>query len=356
MRTIGKIKCLIWDLDGTIWHGTLLEAGNVELKEGIFDIIRTLDERGVIQSIASKNDHHVAWPILESFDLAQYFLYPQIGWSSKADYVQAIATNLGIGLDAIAFIDDRIEEREEVKYFLPNVTVIDAAEFRTLLTLDCLQPRVITTDARERRKMYQAEIARTEAEGKFTGTREKFLRTLGMQMAVVPATKADLSRVEELTLRANQLNTTGRTYSHEELEILCDSSKHLLLVAKLDDRYGTYGTVGLTLVEKDSTAWTIRLFIMSCRVMTRGVGNVLLGYLLRLAAKSEVRLQADFVHTDRNRQMYMTYKFAGFRELNASSGFALLEHDLTRVAPYPNYVSLTDEQSQLQPSLRAVNT
>ena len=341
MTNSAKIKCVVWDLDGTIWNGSLLENSDVELRAGIVDIIQTLDSRGVLQSVASKNDHGVAWPVLESLDLAQYFLHPQIGWSSKADAVQAIGERLNIGLDTIAFIDDRIEERDEVKYFLPQVTVIDAVETEGLLDMPCLQARVVTQDARERRKMYQADIARSDAEGKFTGTRDKFLQTLGMQMTISPARKEDLSRVEELTLRTNQLNTTGRTYSYEELEAFATSPTHLLLVAKLEDCYGSYGTIGLTLIEKTSTTWTIQLLIMSCRVITRGVGTVLLGYLLRLAGQSQVRLRADFVHTGRNRQMYMTYKFSGFHELTDDSGSMLLEHDLVRVNPYPNYIAVT---------------
>lgn len=341
MKNCGRIKCVVWDLDGTIWNGSLLENRDVELKAGIVEIIETLDARGILQSVASKNDYDVAWPILESLGLSQFFLHPQIVWSSKADSIQAICERLGIGMDTLAFIDDRIEERDEVKYFLPQVTVINAADFANLLDLPSLQPRVITSEARERRKMYQAEISRSAAEGKFTGTRDKFLQTLGMKMVITRAYKDDLSRVEELTLRTNQLNTTGRTYSYEELEAFASSPDHLLLVAKLDDCYGSYGTIGLTLVEKSSAAWTIQLLIMSCRVITRGVGTVLLGYLLRLASESHVRLRADFVHTGRNRQMYMTYKFSGFRELSHVSESILLEHDLQRISPYPNYIVVT---------------
>ncbi len=337
------IKCVIWDLDGTIWDGSILENGALELKPGIVDIIAALDARGILQSIASKNDHDVAWPVLENFGLAQYFLHPQISWLSKADSVQAISERLGIGIDTLAFIDDRIEERDEVQYFLPDVTVIDSNSLDGLLNMECMQPRVVSSDARDRRKMYQADIARSEAEGKFTGTRDTFLRTLDMRMVVHSAGKHDLSRVEELTLRTNQLNTTGRAYSYDELEQLASAPDHLLLVAKLDDSYGSYGTIGLTLVKKESGRWTIQLLIMSCRVITRGVGTVLLGYLLRLASAAQVRLCADFVHTGRNRQMYMTYKFSGFKEVAGASEVLLLEHDLEKINPYPNYVTVISE-------------
>ncbi|MDQ1920916.1 HAD-IIIC family phosphatase [Massilia pseudoviolaceinigra] len=344
MKNTPRIKCVIWDLDGTIWNGTLLEDSAVELKSGIADLIRTLDSYGILQSVASKNDHDVAWPVLESMQLAQYFLHPQINWAGKADSVRAIGERLGIGLDTLALIDDRIEERDEVQYFLPQVTAIDGADSGDLLNLLCLQPGVVTDDGRERRKMYQADIARTDAEEKFEGKRDAFLQTLGMRMTISRAGRDDLRRAEELTLRTNQLNTTGRTYSFDELEALANSPDHLLLVAKLEDCYGSYGTIGLTLVEKNATAWTIQLLIMSCRVITRGVGSVLIGYLLRLATDAGVHLRADFCHTGRNRQMYMTYKFSGFRELATTADSVVLEHDLRRINPYPGYISVTSEQ------------
>ncbi|WP_402721337.1 HAD-IIIC family phosphatase [Janthinobacterium rivuli] len=343
MKNTPSIKCVIWDLDGTIWNGTLLEDRDVELKPSVIDTIRALDGRGILQSVASKNDHDVAWPVLESMELGQYFLHPQINWSGKADSVRAIGERLGIGLDTLAFIDDRVEERDEVHFFLPQVTVIDAADIGSILDLPRLQSGAVTSDARARRQMYQADIARTDAEEKFAGTRDAFLQTLGMQMVISRASTDDLRRVEELTLRTNQLNTTGRTYSLEALEALANSPDHLLLIAKLEDRHGSYGTIGLTLVEKNATAWTIQLLIMSCRVITRGVGTVLLGYLLRLATASGVRLRADFVHTERNRQMYMTYKFSGFHEQANAAESIVLEHDLRRINPYPSYISVTSE-------------
>lgn len=338
-----KTKCVIWDLDGTVWDGALLEDAHVKLKPGIAEMIKALDGMGILQSVASKNDHDVAWPVLETMGLAEYFLHPQINWNSKAESVKSIGERLGIGLDTLVFIDDRIEERDEVRYFLPQVRAVDAANSEKLLSLLELEPGKVSSDARERRRMYQADIARASAEEKFDGKRDVFLQTLGMRMVISRAGKNDLLRVEELTLRTNQLNTTGRAYSLEELQVLADSPDHLLLIAKLEDCYGSYGTIGLTLVEKSAQAWSIQLLIMSCRVITRGVGTVLIGHLLRLATESRVRLLAEFLHTGRNRQMYMTYKFSGFNELAGTSEPVVLEHDLRRIHPYPSYISVTSE-------------
>ncbi|WP_103073562.1 HAD-IIIC family phosphatase [Solilutibacter silvestris] len=337
------IKCLVWDLDDTLWQGKLLNGEARELKKGVAEVVRQLDERGILQSVASKNDYAAAWPVVEAFGLAEFFLHPQISWAGKADAVRTIAERLGIGLDTVAFIDDQAAERDEVAFYLPQVNVIDATEIPGLLDRAEFRLDVVTDEARMRRLMYRTDIARVEAEKSFTGSRGAFLSTLGMRMSILPAADGDLQRAEELTLRTNQLNTTGLTYSYEELEDLARSPDHLLLVAKLEDRYGSSGIIGLALVETSATIWTIRLLIMSCRVMTRGVGTVLLGHLLRKSANAGVRLRASFVHTDRNRQMYVTYKFAGFREVSQDAAGLLLEHDLKRIHPFPDYVKLVSE-------------
>jgi FkbH-like protein len=141
-------------------------------------------------------------------------------------------------------------------------------------------------------------------------------------------------------VRTNQLNTTGRPYSYEELDALRVSPGHSLLIAGLEDRFGTYGKIGLSLVDRDDGVWTIRLLLMSCRVMSRGVGTTLLNEIQRGARDAGVRLQAEFVENDRNRMMYMTYRFAGFREVHRDGSRSILEAALDSVSEPPPYVDL----------------
>ena len=100
------VKCLVWDLDNTIWQGTLLEGDCCRLKPGIRSIIEQLDQRGILHSIASKNDRDMALKIIHSKGIANYFLFPQITWTSKVKSLQTIVKNLNIGLNALGFIDD----------------------------------------------------------------------------------------------------------------------------------------------------------------------------------------------------------------------------------------------------------
>lgn len=341
------IKCVVWDLDDTLWQGTLLEGDDPVLTPGVKEIILELDNRGILQSIASKNDHAAAWERLTAFGLNELFLHPQIGWANKSDSMRTIAERLGIGLNTLALVDDQAFERDEVRFHLPEITTIDAADIGSLLHLPALQPRFVTSESKLRRQMYRADFLRKQDEEEFAGSREAFLATLGTVMTVRVAGEQDLRRAEELTIRTNQLNTTGRTYSYETLRALLHSRDHLLLVAELEDRYGTSGTIGLVLIERGADTWMVKLLLMSCRVVSRGVGGIMLSYILQSAKRSGVRLRAEFVANDRNRMMYVTYKFNGFFEVGEQDGAILLEHALEEIRPFPPHVTvrLPDEQA-----------
>jgi FkbH-like protein len=341
-----KIKCLVWDLDNTLWHGTLLEGDDLILRNGAVETIRELDRRGILQSIASRNEHEHAMGRLQALGLAEYFLYPQIGWGAKSASIRAIASALNIGLDSFAFIDDQPYERAEVANALPQVRCIDAAELDGLTAMPAMRPRFITEDSARRREMYRGDQQRQALEAAHSGPRETFLRSLGMELTIAPAREPDLRRAEELTLRTHQLNTTGYAYSYDELLGLSRSPRHLLLVASLTDRFGSYGKIGLTLVEQGAEAWTIKLLLMSCRVMSHGVGGVMISHLREAAQGAGAALRAEFIHTDRNRMMFMTYRFAGFRECvepSAADGAVLLEADLSEPYPFPDYLRVRIE-------------
>ena len=333
-------KCVVWDLDNTIWRGTLLEDQDVSLRENVSEIIRTLDERGILQSLASKNNHTQAIAKLQEFGLDEYFLYPQIGWNSKSSGIRAIAESLNIGLDTFVFVDDDPFEREEVRFSLDEVRCIDAADLDQLLDMPEMTPRFITADSKLRRLLYVNDEKRKNAEREFVGLPEDFLASLGMTLTISPAQEEDLQRAEELTVRTHQLNTTGYTYSYDELNRFRRSNRHKLFIADLQDKYGSYGKIGLALLECGERRWTIQLLLMSCRVVSRGVGTLMITHLLNLAKQAGVDLYAEFVATDRNRMMYVTYKLSGFREFERQNNLTTLKHDLAQIPPFPGYVQV----------------
>ena len=333
------IKCLVWDLDNTLWDGVLLENDNVVLRDGIRDVITTLDQRGILHSIASRNDRDAAMAKLKSLGLDEYFLHPQIGWGAKSDSVAAVAKGLNIGIDALAFMDDQPFERDEVASAHPKVMCIDALDAFKILDMAEFNPEFITEDSPRRRAMYIADMARAEEEERFDGVADDFLASLGMVLTISPAKEADMARCSELTLRTNQLNTTGYTFDFDELKFFSESPDHLLWVAELTDKYGSYGKIGLVLIDKGETVWRIRLLLMSCRVMSRGVGGVIINHIRNMARQQGVRLIAEFVSNDRNRMMYVTYKFNHFEEIERNDNKILFENNLEQVQAMPEYLT-----------------
>lgn len=341
------IKCLVWDLDNTLWQGVLLEDTEVRLHPEALRVLQTLDQRGILHSIASRNDPDRARAQLRAFGLADYFLYPQIHWNSKVQSLKAIAKDLNIAIDALALLDDDCIERHEVAFSLPGVLCLDAADLPRLPELPRFQPRVVTDDAKNRRLMYLQQQQRQRAETEFSGPREDFLATLNMVAAIAPAEPADLIRAQELTVRTHQLNSTGRTYGLEELQSFLASPRHLLLMARLTDRFGDYGQVGLTVIEREPASaacsrpiWTIRLLLVSCRVVATGLGTVFLHQIMRWAKQAEARLRADFLPTPVNRMMRVTYSFAGFKPVARDRDMLVFECDLATIPPCPPYMRL----------------
>jgi FkbH-like protein len=126
------------------------------------------------------------------------------------------------------------------------------------------------------------------------------------------------------------------------LDQLRRSDDHLVLVADLVDKFGSYGTIGLALAERGDP-WHLRLLLMSCRTMSRGVGTILLNHVMTRAKEAGSRLRADFVETGRNRMMQVTYAFAGFEEASRDGNRVVLESDLSRIQPAAPYVTVVVE-------------
>ncbi|MBU2099074.1 MAG: HAD-IIIC family phosphatase [Gammaproteobacteria bacterium] len=331
-----RIKCVVWDLDNTLWEGVLLESATLPaLRPHVRDVIETFDQRGILQSLASKNEPELAMTALAAHGLDQYFLYPQISWNSKSQAITAIAQKLNIGIDTFAFIDDQPFERDEVVSVHPTIRTYTEADLARLPDVEDFTPLHVTADSKKRREMYQKDALRAKAQEDFKGPEDAFLRTLGLKLRLKPAREEDLYRAEELTLRTNQLNTTGVTYSAQQLRDLIESDRHQVIVAELEDKYGSYGAIGLLLISEQPGRWCIDLFLMSCRVMSRGVGGVILTALRTTCRHRQLELAAQFKETDRNRMMFITYRFAGFKP----DGDRLI-NDLSKVPALPDYMQL----------------
>ncbi len=353
---VTTVKCLVWDLDNTLWRGTLLEDAEVGVAEDVRALVRELDARGILQSVASRNDHDHAWQRLEELGLAEYFVLPKIGWGRKSDSVREIADELKFALGTVAFVDDQPAERAEVAHHLPEVRCYDAADVLELLGRPEFSPATVTVDARRRRQMYQASFRRDAARDRFDGPDEDFLRSLELELGIRRAGEEELSRVEELTLRTSQMNATGVHYPDAVLRGLLSDERHEVLVTTLTDRFGPHGAVGVLLVAKDAGVWHLKLLATSCRVVSFGVGAIVLGWLADQAARAGAHLVADFRPTARNRMMEIAYRFAGYAEdpCGCQAGLDPAEEGVQRLHLVPRRTEPPSTMKVTAPSLTGV--
>ncbi len=277
----GLAKVLVWDLDETLWHGTLAEDGveGLRLRDGAADTVRTLDARGVLQSVASKNDEAVALAALERFGLKDYFLAPQVGWGPKSESVARIARALDLGLDSFVFIDDQPFERAEVISALPSVRTLPHTALEGLAAHPWFD-HPLTAESGRRRSLYVAEAQRSAAaEG--GGGYLHFLRSSEIVLDMAPLCGADVARVHELSQRTNQLNFTGAKLSLSAVQRLAvPDPDRARLVLRCADRFGDYGLIGFA--ELDLARAELQLFFMSCRVQRKRVEHAAFAHMAAL--------------------------------------------------------------------------
>ena len=278
-----KVKCLVWDLDNTLWNGILIETEDnesLELKAGVLETIKKLDERGIIQSIASKNDFAPAMEQLEKLGISEYFLYPEIHWNAKSASIKNIAANLNIGVDAMAFIDDSVFEREQVHSALPEVRTYDALEVEKLTELPEFDV-IVTDESRHRREMYRAEEKRNALMASGNDDTVSFLRKCNLRIKVfAPQTEADITRCFELVNRTNQLNMSGRRYTPEQFSEMLNTPGFVSFAFSCTDNFGEYGIIGFGRYSVNEGIITFDEFAMSCRVAGKYVESALFEALL----------------------------------------------------------------------------
>ncbi len=308
------VKCMVWDLDNTLWDGTLIETEDPDtlgLKPGILETVRALDEKGVLQSIASKNEFDAAWPVVEKLGLGDYFLYPQIHWNAKSGSIRAIAQALNIGVDSLALMDDSAFEREQVRSALPQVRVYDPAELSGLPALPEFRMPV-TEESKNRRAMYRAEQQRQAAQQSDNADTVAFLEKCHLQLTrFTPRTEAQLERCYELIARTNQLNMSGKKYSPEEFAAILETPGHKNVAFACADAFGSYGTVGFAQYRVEGGILHFTEFAMSCRAAGKYVESAFFAQLLKAEGCAEGRFPV--VKTKKNSLLRSTLADIGFQ-------------------------------------------
>jgi FkbH-like protein len=315
-----KIKCVVWDLDNTLWDGILVEDGpsELKLKSEIADVIRALDARGIVHSIASKNNHDEAIWVLRQLQMDEYFLCPQISWLPKSVGIRAIAEQLSIGLDTILFVDDSEFELAEIRSACPEVRTLNARDYLALPQMnECLVP--VTVESKERRSMYQVEAHRQSVADSYNGDYMSFLRDCEIKLSIVPMTEDNLERVHELAQRTNQMNFSGNRYDRGVLRDILSRAHLDTFVLSCEDRFGSYGIIGFSIVDKREPRMTDLMF--SCRVQSKRVEHAFLAYILhKYLAETGRDFWADYRKTARNAPSGRVFADLGMEEANTRDG------------------------------------
>jgi FkbH-like protein len=293
---LNKIKCVVFDLDNTLWEGIIGDDGDdVIIKKEVINFIKELDERGIIISISSKNNFNVAWEKIKQMKLDEYFLYPQINWEPKSLSLSKIAHKLNISLDSLALIDDSVFEKNEVLHGSPDVRVYHPSEIENLLFREEFQIE-ITEQSKKRRLNYinnfQREKLFQEKDHKF----EDFLINCEMKMKFYN-TEDKFDRVYELLLRTNQFNTTGQKFEKADFARYIKINKNICW--EITDKFGSYGVVGFVCFKLNSKTIFIEQLVLSCRAAEKKVEETLINFLLTYENRIE-KIEFNFIDTNKN--------------------------------------------------------
>lgn len=317
------IRCVVWDLDGTLLDGVLLESAETAVprrREGVDAALTRLHERGIVHSIASRNPPGLAAAAVAVAGFPVPFLAPQYGWDAKPAALRRIAAALDLDLDTFAFVDDETHERREVAAALPQVLVLSPGDIEAALAWPRFRPAVVTDQARRRAQSYLDRQRRDAAGQAFAGSREEFHRHCRTTVALRPARRADLPRLVELAARTRRFNSAGAALSGPPLAACLASARHRVVCAEVRDRFGDDGLVGAVVLAVGGLTWTAELVMMSCRATGRGVIDVLLAGVAEAAARGgATQLAVPVMANERNLPLRLALRAAGFSATMGSS-------------------------------------
>ncbi|MBT3183886.1 MAG: HAD-IIIC family phosphatase [Nitrospina sp.] len=327
-------KCLVLDLDNTLWGGILGEEGLEGIELGLEPpgnafyefqkAVKALQRRGIILAINSKNDPDLVREAFEKHPDMQLklsdFACIRTNWNDKAQNLREIADELNLGLSSFVFFDDNPAERLLIRQQMPEVLTIevpeDCSEYtRTLLSLGVFETLHLTEEDKNRTHLYQTEDKRRHLKDQATEL-DSYLESLKTQVVIQPADSFSIPRVAQLTQRTNQFNLTTQRYSEADIRAFAESEKSRVYFLKSGDRFGDHGIVGACIVRVENDSWELDTFLMSCRVIGRGIENAFLYDIFRKASEDHIKnVVGRYFPTRKNQIAESFYPDAGFETM-----------------------------------------
>ena len=339
-------KCLILDLDNTLWGGVIGDDGleGIQLGHGLgigkafteFQMwVKKLKQRGIIICIASKNNEETAKEpfekhpdmVLKLEDIAVF----QANWETKVDNIRTIQSILNIGFDSMVFLDDNPFERNIVRENIPGITVpelpVDPGEYlEYLYGLNLFETASYSQADKDRTKQYQVEAKRISLQKTF-GNEADFLKSLDMVSVVSGFTKFNTPRVAQLSQRSNQFNLRTIRYTEADIEAFANDPKIIDLSFTLEDKFGDTGLIAVIIMKPlDAETLFVDTWFMSCRVLKRGMENFTLNTMVeRAKAAGYKRIVGEYLPTPKNKMVESHYPSLGF---TAIDGAATAQYEL----------------------------
>ncbi len=326
-------KCLILDLDNTLWGGVIGDDGmeGIQLGHGLgigkmfteFQMwVKKLKDRGIIVCICSKNDEEKAKEpfekhpdmVLRLDDISVFMA----NWETKVDNIRTIQQILNIGFDSMVFLDDNPFERNIVRENIQAITVPELPEnpedyLEYLYSLNLFETASYSNLDKDRTKQYQVEAQRVSLSKTFTNEAD-FLKTLNMESKVEGFTKFNTPRVAQLSQRSNQFNLRTVRYTDADIEALANNPKVIDLSFTLEDKFGDNGLIAVVIMKPlDKESLFVDTWFMSCRVLKRGMENFTLNIMVENAkAAGYKRIVGEYLPTAKNKMVEQHYTLLGF--------------------------------------------
>jgi FkbH-like protein len=329
-------RCLVLDLDNTLWGGVIGDdgLGGIQLGQGdalgeahlaVQQLALSLRERGVVLAVCSKNDESNArLPFRKHPDMLlreEHIAVFKANWNDKASNLRAIAEEIGLGLESLVFLDDSPFERELVRQMLPAVAVpelpSDPALFpRTLMAAGYFESISFSKEDAQRGTYYQSNAQRRSLQQQASDL-ESYLASLRMEITFQPFDKIGRARITQLINKSNQFNLTTRRYSEAEVANMERDPAYFTLQVRLEDIFGDNGMISVVICREDPCrCWEIDTWLMSCRVLGRGVETMVLQELWHNARQRNIRkLVGVYIPTERNQLVKDHYLKLGFTQL-----------------------------------------
>lgn len=360
LRRGKKVKCVIVDLDNTMWNGVIRDVGVENIEIGIdkerfrWNVLAILYARGILIGVISKNDSYLETDIkafIKPHLAGTEFVCFKLNWNDKWENLAEVQQQLNIGLDSIAFIDDNQFEREQMKAMLPDVRVYDENIFEQLLYLPEFQPEFITEESKKRTKFYIQQNQRSQVQS--TMARDDFLEQCRFKIDISKMKPFEVDRVTELIQRTNQLNTSIKRYTKEQIIALSRDNSCDIFAANVSDKFGDYGLVGVCIAFGKEEVYEIDTLLFSCRVMSKGVEDYTLTSVLNYArAQNFKRVVLRFTEGPKNEQMRTILSNNNFIESAGDGDIAVYSFDLEQqqIKPFPKWFSQVQPDAEKTPA------